>query len=312
MAKSSKNRYYSSDQMTTTGILQLCLAMLFIPVIDVFAKLLGQSLHPVEVSLMRFIIQTLLMAPLVIWAHQWLVPKGTLVMQFARGVLLAIATVFFFAALQHLPMAEAVSIFFIQPLILTGLSAIFLGEQIRQRRVVAIIIGLLGVLIILQPSVVMFGLPALFPLGAAFAMAGYITITRQLAGKAHPYQMQFIVGLTATIALGITMVVGQIFEVSSMNFIIPNSQQIEWIIYMGFVATIGHILIVWAANNAPASVLAPFQFTEIISTVILGYMIFGDLPARTTVIGVSIIISCGIYLFHRERVVVRRNQKAAD
>ena len=302
-----QNQNKSSEKMTTTGILQLCLAMLFIPVLDVFAKLLGQSLHPVEVSLMRFVVQTLLMVPLVIWAHQWQVPKGTLLMQFARGVLLAIATVFFFAALQHLPMAEAISIFFVQPLILTGLSAIFLGEKIRQRRIVAIIIGLVGVLIILQPSVVMFGLPALFPLAAAFSMAGYITITRKLAGKAHPYQMQFIVGLTATIVLGTTMLIGNIFEVANMNFIIPDSQQIEWIIYMGLVATIGHILIVWAANNAPASVLAPFQYTEIISTVILGYLVFGDLPAQSTIIGVSAIIGCGIYLFHRERVTAKAN-----
>jgi drug/metabolite transporter (DMT)-like permease len=302
-----QNQNKSSEQMTTTGILQLCLAMLFIPVLDVFAKLLGQSLHPVEVSLMRFVVQTLLMVPLVIWAHQWQVPNGTLLMQFARGVLLAIATVFFFAALQHLPMAEAISIFFVQPLILTGLSAIFLGEKIRQRRIVAIIIGLVGVLIILQPSVVMFGLPALFPLAAAFSMAGYITITRKLAGKAHPYQMQFIVGLTATIVLGTTMLIGNIFEVANMNFIIPDSQQIEWIIYMGLVATIGHILIVWAANNAPASVLAPFQYTEIISTVILGYLVFGDLPAQSTIIGVSAIIGCGIYLFHRERVTAKAN-----
>ena len=256
---------------------------------------------------MRFVVQTLLMAPLVFWAHQWHVPNGTLIMQFARGVLLAIATVFFFAALQHLPMAEAISIFFVQPLILTGLSAVFLGEQIRQRRIVAIIIGLLGVFIILQPTVIIFGLPALFPLASAFAMAGYITITRQLAGKAHPYQMQFIVGLTATIFLGLTMLVGHIFEFSSMSFIIPNSQQIEWIIYMGLASSIGHIFIVWAANNAPASVLAPFQYMEIISTVILGYMVFGDLPAKSTVAGVSIIIGCGIYLFHRERVTAKKN-----
>ena len=307
-----QNNNKSSDQMIATGILQLCVAMLFIPIIDVFAKLLGQSFHPVEVSLMRFVMQTLLMAPLVIWAHQWHVPKGTLIMQFARGVLLAIATVSFFAALQHLPMAEAISIFFVQPLILTGLSAIFLGEQIRQRRIVAIIIGLVGVLIILQPSVVMFGLPALFPLAAAFAMAGYVTITRQLAGKAHPYQMQFVVGLTATVALGVTMLLGQIFEFPKMDFIIPNSKHIEWIIYMGLVSTIGHIFIVWAANNAPASVLAPFQYTEIISTVILGYMVFGDLPAKSTVFGVSIIISSGIYLFHRERITSKKNEPAAN
>jgi RarD protein len=291
-----------SGPKSTTGILQLCAAMLLIPALDVFAKLLGQTLDPVEVTFMRFVVQTMLMAPLVMWTCQWQVPDGTLGMQFARGVLLAIATVCFFAALQHLPMAEAISIYFVQPLILTALSSVFLGEQIRRRRIIAIIIGLLGVVIILQPSLVIFGPPALFPLGSAFAMAGYVTITRQLAGKAHPYQMQFIVGFTATLFLGAAMIIGQIFEIAGTSFIMPNAQQIQWIIYMGLVATIGHLLIVWAANNAPASVLAPFQYTEIISSVILGYLVFNDLPAKSTVLGVSIIVVCGVYLFHRERI----------
>ena len=292
----------TSGSKSTTGILQLCAAMLLIPVLDVFAKLLGQTLDPVEVTFMRFVVQTMLMAPLVVLARQWHVYRGTLGMQFARGVLLAIATVCFFAALQHLPMAEAISIYFVQPLILTAFSAIFLGEQIRRRRIIAIIIGLLGVIIILQPSLIIFGVPALFPLGSAFAMAGYVTITRQLAGKAHPYQMQLIVGITATLVLATTMLIGHFFEIAGTSFIIPNAQQIEWIIYMGLVATIGHLLIVWAANNTPAGVLAPFQYTEIISSVILGYLVFNDLPAKSTVLGVSIIVVCGVYLFHRERI----------
>jgi len=282
--------------------------MLVIPALDVFAKLLGQSLDPVEVTFMRFVVQVMLMTPLVIWARQWHVPDGTLSMQFARGLLLAFATACFFAALQHLPMAEAISIYFIQPLILTAFSAVFLGEQIRQRRIIAIIIGLIGVVIILQPSLVIFGLPALFPLASAFAMAGYVTITRRLAGKAHPYQMQFVVGVTATLVLGATMLIGQVFEIAGTNFIMPNVQQIEWIIYMGLVATIGHLLIVWAATNAPASVLAPFQYTEIISSVILGYLVFNDLPAKSTVLGVSIIVACGVYLFHRERIASKQDR----
>jgi drug/metabolite transporter (DMT)-like permease len=298
----------ASGPKSTTGILQLCAAMLLIPALDVFAKLLGQSLDPVEVTFMRFVVQVMLMTPLVIWARQWHVPDGTLSMQFARGLLLAFATACFFAALQHLPMAEAISIYFIQPLILTAFSAVFLGEQIRQRRIIAIIIGLIGVVIILQPSLVIFGLPALFPLASAFAMAGYVTITRRLAGKAHPYQMQFVVGVTATLVLGATMLIGQVFEIAGTNFIMPNVQQIEWIIYMGLVATIGHLLIVWAATNAPASVLAPFQYTEIISSVILGYLVFNDLPAKSTVLGVSIIVACGVYLFHRERIASKQGR----
>ena len=122
------SRHISS---TATGILQLCAGMLIIPILDVFAKLLGGRLDPVEVTLMRFIMQACLMAPFVIYLRLWKIPPNTLLIQVARGVLLAFATVCFFAALQRLPMAESIAIYFAQPIILTILSAVFLGETIR-------------------------------------------------------------------------------------------------------------------------------------------------------------------------------------
>ena len=306
MAAAPDNRADSDASAVSIGILQICFAMLVIPILDVFAKLLGQTLNPVEVTLMRFLVQSLLMAPLVLATRQWHIPPGTMIVQIARGVLLAIATACFFAALQDLPMAEAISIYFAQPLILTAISALFLGEKIRQRRIITILIGLAGVGVILQPSFVIFGLPALFPLITALSMAGYVALTRQLAGRAHPYQMQFVVGLTASFVLGSTLLIGDILVIDSLGFIMPTAIEWNWIILMGLVATVGHIFIVWAANNAPVSVLAPFQYLEIVSAVFLGYLVFGDIPAASTAIGVSIIVASGVYLFRREHLASRR------
>jgi drug/metabolite transporter (DMT)-like permease len=78
--------------------------------------------------------------------------------------------------------------------------------------------------------------------------------------------------------------------------------QISWVIGMGLAATIGHALIVMAAQNAPANLLAPFQYVEIIGASTLGFLVFGDVPANTTFAGVAIIIASGLYLFHRERL----------
>ena len=291
----------SADARITTGILQLCFAMLLVPVLDVFAKLLGRTLDPVQVTFMRFVMQIILLTPFVVWGRLWAIPKGTFGMQFARGVLLAIATACFFAALQRLPLAEAITIYFVQPLLLTALSALFLGETIRLRRIMAIAIGLIGVMVILQPSLIMFGWPALLPLITAFAMACYVALTRRLAGQVHPYQMQMMVGFSATVTLGVALLVGPIFEIPWTSFDWPTSQQLKWVACMGLAATIGHIFIVWAAGNAPASVLAPFQYLEIVSATLLGYLVFNDVPATSTIVGSSIIIVSGIYLFHRER-----------
>ena len=286
----------------TTGIAQLCFAMLLVPVLDVFAKLLGRTLDPVQVTFMRFVVQIILLTPFIVWSRLWAIPPGTFGMQFARGVLLAFATVCFFAALQHLPLAEAITIYFVQPLLLTAISAIFLGERLRLRRITAIAIGLVGVIIILQPSLIMFGWPALLPLLTAIAMACYVALTRRLAGQVHPYQMQMMVGLSATATLGFALLVGPIFEIPWTSFVWPSSQQLQWVVYMGLAATIGHIFIVWATGNAPASILAPFQYLEIVTATILGYLVFNDLPEKSTIVGSSIIIVSGIYLFQRERL----------
>lgn len=291
----------TASSTTPKGILQICIGMLIIPVLDVFAKLLGGTLSPVEVTFSRFVVQALLMAPFVIYLKLWRIPPGTLVLQAARGILLALATVFFFAALKHLPLAEAISIFFVQPIILTVISAFFLGEIIRARRIIAIIVGLIGTMIILQPSFLAFGQPAIYPLGSAVAMAVYMALTRKISGQVHPFQMQFVVGVVAMLFLGTLLLVGGVLGVPGTEFLMPNSTQIMWIIGMGLAATIGHAFIVWAMANAPASLLAPFAYVEIIGATSLGYLVFDDVPANSTVLGVTIIIASGVYLFHRER-----------
>jgi drug/metabolite transporter (DMT)-like permease len=217
--------------------------------------------------------------------------------------MLAIATVCFFAALRHLPMAEAIAIYFAQPLILTLFSALFLGETIRARRITAIIVGMIGTLVILQPSVMIFGAAALLPLGSSLAMAIYMVLTRKISGSVHPYQMQFVVGIAAVAVLGAVLFLGTFIGLPGTTIIMPTMQEFYWIIGMGLAATIGHAFIVWAMANAPANVLAPFQYVEIVGATTLGYLVFNDVPANSTILGVLIIVLSGVYLFHRERQV---------
>ena len=284
------------------GMALLSMGMLVLPCLDVFAKLLGQTAGPLEVTFWRFFIQTVLMLPFFIMAGAWSVPKGTLILQMIRGLLLATATVFFFAALKHLPMAEAIAIFFAQPLILTVLSAVLLGERLRIRRITAIMAGFAGTLIILQPSVLVFGWAAGLPLISALSMALYMIITRRLADEVGATQMQFLGSLASTVVLAVLTVAFTWGGLVGGGMTPLSLTQISWVIGMGLAATIGHALIVMAAQNAPANLLAPFQYVEIIGASTLGFLVFGDVPANTTFAGVAIIIASGLYLFHRERL----------
>ena len=132
-------------------------------------------------------------------------------------------------------------------------------------------------------------------------MALYMAVTRKISGQVHPFQMQFIVGIVAMAFLGAVLILGSAFGLPGTDFIIPNNLQILWIIGMGLAATIGHAFIVWAMANAPASLLAPFAYVEIIGATSLGFLVFGDVPADSTILGVGIIVASGVYLFHRER-----------
>lgn len=291
----------SEESRHPRGALQMCAGMMVIPFLDVFAKLLGETHGPLEITFWRFFMQTVLMLPFMVSLSLWMVPPGTIMIQAVRGLLLAMATVFFFAALQHLPMAEAIAIFFVQPMILTVLSAVFLGERLRIRRIAAILAGLGGTLVILQPSLVIFGWAAVFPLVSAVSMACYIILTRKLSGTVNPYQMQFLGSIVAMFSLGGLTVIGTVFQLPGAGMSMLVGIEIPWVIGLGLAATLGHAFIVWAAGNAPANLLAPFQYVEIIGAATLGYLVFGDVPAPSTFVGVTIIIASGLYLLHRER-----------
>ena len=301
----------SDESRHPRGAVQLCAGMLIIPFLDVFAKLLGETHGPLEITFWRFFMQTVLMLPFMVSLNLWMIPPGTIMMQAVRGLLLAMATVFFFAALQHLPMAEAIAIFFVQPMILTVLSALILGERLRIRRIAAILAGLGGTMVILQPSLVIFGWAAVLPLGSAVSMAFYMILTRKLSGTVNPYQMQFFGSVVAMVVLGGMTVFGTLFQMPGAGMSMLSGIEVSWVIGLGLAATIGHAFIVWAAGNAPANLLAPFQYVEIIGAATLGYLVFGDVPATSTFVGVTIIIASGLYLLHREGKAEQRRKSAS-
>lgn len=288
------------DSSPFRGMMLMAIAMLIIPGIDVFAKLLAPTMSAGQIVWYRFAVQSMIITPIIIYHRLWLLPKGTFLTQFARGILLAGATLFFFAALSALSIAQAIAIFFVEPLILTVISALFLGEIIRARRIIAIIIGFIGAMIIIRPTFMDVGAPALYPLGTAVCFAFYFLLTRKLSGKVNPFQLQWMVGISATVVMGLSLLVGEQTGIAVFQMSIPYGKEIGWVLGLGVIATIGHLFLVYATRHTQASILAPFQYLEIISAVVFGYLVFGNTPDQATLIGVSIIIASGLYIFYRE------------
>ena len=278
----------------------MALAMLIVPGIDAFAKLLVATISAGEIAASRFLLQALFLLPVVCWRRPSLagLQPG---LQALRGTLIGVTTIFFFAALRYMPLADAIAIFFVEPLILTLLSPSLLGEQVGWRRYAAVAVGLGGAVIIIRPGLTAFGPAALLPLLAATCFALYLVLTRRLAQTGDPYLMQFTAGVAAFLVLSLALIFGTTFGIASLSFVWPDTREILLMLGLGIVGCVGHLMIVGAFARAPASLLAPFQYLEIISATFLGLIIFGDFPACTTWLGMAIIISAGLYVFHRER-----------
>lgn len=280
----------------------MVLAMLLLPGIDAIAKGLSDSLPIGEIAWCRFFFQILFLLPFVLRVRG---PWGgrRIGIDAARGVLMAGVTLLFFASLRDLPLADAISIFFVEPLILTLLSATLLGERVGWRRILAVIIGFCGSLIVIRPSFEVFGMTALLPVGAALLFAFYMVLTR-LRARAHDanaISMQFTAGLSGLITMSAALWFGRSKGIEILDPVWPTA--LEWVLMaaLGAIATTGHMLVVHAIRRIGAAMVAPFQYLEIIGATILGLIFYGDFPDPITWLGVAVITGSGLFVFYRER-----------
>jgi len=277
----------------------MIIAMLMLPGIDAIAKWLSGSVSSGQVTWSRFFFQIIFMFPLLLRTRgPWLTPA--LALHAARGSLIAFATLFFFSGLAHLPLADAIAIFFIEPLLVTLLSALFFGEAIHWRRISAISLGFVGALIIIRPTFAEVGYAALYPVGAAFCFSFYIVLTRKLVRHEDPIRLQFFAGVFGCLVMSIALGYGTSVDIPILAAAWPSTN--HWLLLggLGLIATGCHLLVTYAYRLASIGILAPFQYVEIIGATVLGLVIFNEFPDAVTWVGVSIIVGSGMYVFHRE------------
>lgn len=289
-------------------MLLMMLAMLMIPGMDALSKLLTAWLSPAQITMLRFGMQTLFLGSILLLRGQlrWPDGGGRMVAQLAVAGLFITGTILSMIwAVSVLPLANAIAIFFVEPLILTLFSVLFLGEKVGWRRVLAVIVGLCGALVVIRPNWAAFGWYALLPLVTAVGFAAYLTTTRHLVPRLGGLVLQAWTGGFATLFAGIGVVVGSLLDVPTLAAMPIPSEAWPLLLGLGVLGTTGHLLIALAFRHAEASLLAPFQYLEIISATILGYVLFGEFPDALTWTGVGIILASGLYVFHRERRVAR-------
>lgn len=277
------------------GIGLIILACLCFSVLDATAKYLSASLPTLQIVWMRFVSHVLLALVLFqVWKTPGLLKTKRWGLQILRAFCLLGTTVFNFLAVRYLQLAETVSIMFAAPFVITALAGPVLGEWAGIRRWTAVIVGFLGVLIVTRPGLGGLHWAIVYALAAMMFFAIYSLLTRKLADTESSAGMLIISGIVAAIAMA---------PAGLSVWQTPDGLR-EWSLLLatGALGGGGHFLFILAYRMAPVPVLAPMIYIQIVWMVALGYLVFGDVPTITTVIGASIVVASGMYILYREQV----------
>jgi len=282
------------------GIALICLAVLCFALLDSMSKLLAAHYAVTSVVWVRYGVHTLLMLVLfgpgtglglVRTARPWT--------QILRGLLLLACTVLMITGLRYIPLAEATSILYLSPLLVTLLSIPLLNERVSRRNWVVAGLGFIGVLIIVRPGGALLTPAIALPLAAAVCNSFYQIVTRRLGGTESPIAMNFITGLVGTTVMSFALL---------FTWVTPTLTHALLMLVMGAAGMGGHLLLTKAFQHATPAMLAPFSYGQIAWAVLLGYLIFDALPDLGSVIGMAIIAGCGLYIaYHRTQGWARRS-----
>jgi drug/metabolite transporter (DMT)-like permease len=291
------------------GMFLMAGAMIVLPAMDAIAKFMAtfEGMSPGQVTFYRFFFQLACTLPILFAIFGWKALHAKRPwMNLLRGVLHGAASLLFFVAVKYMPLADVFAIYFVEPFMLAGLSALFLGEKVGWRRWTAIVVGFGGAMIVIQPSYEIFGLKALLPVCCAFLFSLYLFMNRAIGMADSPLTMQTMAGIGGTVFMTAALFVGNGLGVGDFQVSLPSSGLgLVLIVILGSLSGYVHLIVVRAFRMAPLSLLAPFQYFEIISATVLGYALFGDFPSFSKWIGVLIIVASGLFVIWRERVQAR-------
>ncbi|MDH3377738.1 MAG: DMT family transporter [Gammaproteobacteria bacterium] len=280
------------------GVAWMLVTMFWFASLDALAKYMMQSYPVAQVVWARFFFHVIFVLIAMGFSARLQIRSQSIVLQCSRSLFMLTTTVLFFVGVHLLPLATAATIMFVSPIFVTILSIFLLKEHVGVRRWAGVAIGFAGAIVVVRPGFEDFDWSATFVLAAALTHAFYQIFTRKVRLYDSPMTSLFYTGLVG--ALVMTVVVPfhwQSVDVSDYFLLVS----------LGAAGGVGHLCLIRAFRSAPASTVAPFSYTSLIWATMFGYVLFSDLPDRWTLIGACLIISSGLYIFHRERVT-RHNQ----
>lgn len=269
------------------GIGFMLVACALFPVMNGLVKLLAARYDATQIVWFRIVVH-LLLVTLVFTPRMGLDLFRTrrIGLQFLSSVMMLLSTLFFFSAVKYVGVAEAISVSFVAPLAVVFLAWPLLGERITALKVVAVVVGFAGVLVVIRPGSSVFQWASILLLGSALAYASYQIIIRRLAGIDPPSTSIFY-----------SVLLGAIVMSAAMPFVWCTPVDFgDWVLLLslGALGGVGHYCVARALTYASANLIAPLNYTQMIGSVIVGYLLFAEVPDLYTWIGTALIVGAGL------------------
>ncbi len=274
----------------------MLIAVVAFSLMDAAMKELGNTYSPVQVASLRGWASLPFILTIVAVYGRWRELKPVRwPLHLVRGLLAIGMLVLFIYSVRSLSLASAYAIFLCGPLLVTALSVPFLGEQVDWQRWLAIAVGLAGVIVMIRPTaadVVTLGALAAFSAAICYAFAAIMI--RVVSRTETTLSMSFSFVLLIAVVAGL---------IALPNWIAVKSEHWHWIAMLGFTGAIGQYFIIEAFRQAPASVVAPFDYTALVWGGLLDWLLWQTLPDTRMLTGGAVVVATGLYLIYRERAV---------
>lgn len=278
-----------AGQRILAGILFMCGAGLLFPVMSGFAKFLGEDYNTLQISWARAFGH-------IVYMLVFFVPKFGVQMlhtrrpgtQLFRSLMLFISNTSSFLAITFIPLAKAASITMMAPFFVLPIAWLWLGERSTRGRLVAMAVGFAGVLLVIQPGTELFHWASLLSLLSGFCYAVYQVATRLISTIDSPETSGFYSSIVG--GLGMFLVLPFVWKTPE------SARDIFYFCSLGVLGGTGHYFVARALTYAPANIVAPFQYFQLLGSVVVGYLFFGDFPDVLGWVGAAVIVAGGLYI----------------
>ncbi|MCH8465041.1 MAG: DMT family transporter [Roseinatronobacter sp.] len=288
-----------SPHRPLVGIFWMAVTGFCFVAVTALVKYLGDDMPAAQSAFLRYLLGVVFLLPLLSALRRARFSRPTLALLGLRGLIHALGVILWFYAMTQIPMSEVTAMNYLSPIYITLGAALFLGERLTARRVIAVLIAFLGALIILRPGLREISPGHVAMIGTAIFFAASYLIAKIMSGQMAPSLVVAMLSITVTLCLA---------PFAWMVWVPPTPIQIFWLFLVAAFATAGHYTMTLAFAAAPVTVTQPVTFLQLVWAVILGTVAFGEPADAFVILGGAVIMGSVVFITWREAVLRKQTR----